>query len=210
METDTNLIYTSDEADNWFHKRYYYAGSNARYYTFQLCLNLLNQRTKDPVIVETGCQRQEEDVGAGMSTSIFAEFVHRYGGRVIAIDIIRAHLDRAKQYVQKWSKAKVQFVEADSVYALANLPVLPDLLYLDSLDYPIGSQAGDVVRQEQAQQHCLNEFLAIEDRLPKSTILLIDDNQLPGGGKPKALKSYLLTKGWICLLDSQSSVWIQQ
>jgi hypothetical protein len=85
-----------------------------------------------------------------------------------------------------------------------------DLIYLDSLDYPIGTDAGNIAMQDAAQKHNLAEFIAIEDRLTEKTIVLLDDNTLPGGGKPKLLKDYLIAKEWICLLDYQQSLFVKK
>jgi len=210
--TDSKLLFTGpDHKDNWFYNRYFYSGCNFRYHTFQLALNLLNQLTSDPLIVETGCQREEEDLGAGMSTSIFAEYISRYGGRLITCDINLEHLRRAHFCCQKWPNAKVDFVANDSVFFLENLKESADLYYLDSLDYPVGDQEGDIVMQQAAQNHCLKEFQAIEKLCKKNCLLLLDDNQLPGGGKPAKAKDYLLQSGeWILLLDLQSSLWIKE
>lgn len=206
----TDVIYTGeDHKTNWFFSRYYYTGGNSRYYTFQIAINLLRQRHTDPVIIETGCQRQEEDVGAGMSTSIFAEYVQRYGGFLITVDNDPIHLDRAKGYVSDLSKEQVFFIEMDSVQFLRDYNDRCDLLYLDSLDWPIAEHEGNVEMQQKCINHCLNEFKAIEERLGDNTILLVDDNQIKGGGKPQLLKPYLIQKDWICILDLQSTLWIK-
>lgn len=208
---DENLVYVTDETKqkNWFYRKYNVAGANARYMTFQLALNILNQLHDSPVIIETGCQREKDDLGAGMSTSIFAEYVQTYGGKLITVDNNPVHLARAKEYVKAFPGATVEFVEADSVSYLQSTKEQCRLLYLDSLDYPIGAEAGDEQKQRAAQEHNLNEFLAAEDKLLDKGVLLLDDNLLPGGGKPKVLKNYLKEKGWICLLDYQQSVWVK-
>lgn len=207
-----NLIFTDDSTDNWFYKKYYYGGGNFRYPTFQLVLNLLFQRHDKPNIIETGCQRELNDIGAGMSTSVFAEYIYKYGGTLTSVDNCEEHLRRAKGFMEPWSDKEVSItlVLSDSVTFLQNTSIACDLLYLDSLDYPIGSEANDIQKQNAAQTHCLNEFLAIENKLKENTIVLIDDNMLPGGGKPKILKQYLCTKGWVCLMDFSQSLWIKK
>jgi hypothetical protein len=234
---DTKLIFNGEDLhDNWFYNRYYYSGSNGRFYSFQIVLNLLQQRFDSPIILETGCQRLEEDLGAGMSTSIFAEYIHRYGGKLITVDTSTSHLAMAKKCAQRWSNIDVTFENSDSVTFLASYNGPCDLLYLDSFDYPYGQLTnlyGGHANLERAmnelkklgrekviekhwelikpcQEHCLLEFKAIEDRLSKHTILLIDDNFLAGGGKPRLLKEYLLAKQWICLLDLQQSLWVRK
>lgn len=210
-EAYRELIYTGEDIkDNWLYNRYYYGGGNARYYTFQIALNLLRQRTPNPVIIETGCQRQEEDVGAGMSTSLFAEYISRYGGELISVDLVLEHLVRAATYVKKWPEAKVKFAHSDSLLFLREYRSHCDLVYLDSLDYPIGAEAGDVQKQKAAQEHCLNELIAIWPALNSQSIVLLDDNQLPGGGKPALAKQYLVDHHWHCVLDLQSSLWINK
>jgi FMN-dependent NADH-azoreductase len=69
--------------------------------------------------------------------------------------------------------------------------------------------ANDENMRNASQSHCLAEFRAIEPRLQKNTIVLIDDNMLPFGGKPKLLKEYLDQKGWVCLFDYQQTLWIR-
>jgi hypothetical protein len=208
-----DLIYTNpDHKNNWFYNRYFYGGTNLRYYTFQLALNLLYQGKENPIIIETGCQREEDDVGAGMSTSIFAEYVHRYGGKLITVDNNPRHLSRARTYCQQWVPldGKVEFVCSDSVGYLRNYMGEVDLIYLDSLDYPVGRDEGNVAMQQAAQWHSLNELTAIEPNLHGKSIILLDDNHFAGGGKPAKAKEYLVNTGWICLLDLQSTLWIRR
>lgn len=231
---DKNLIFTGHQSQNWFWQRYYYSGANSRYHTFQIALNLLNQTTDNAYIVETGCQRMKEDLGAGMSTSIFAEYISRYGGKLRSIDIIDAHLSMAKSCIQQWN-IDAEFACGDSLVELGKLTQSPDLLYLDSFDYPYGEllnlyggrtdiqkaiatlntmsdaevidKHSDVILP--CQEHCLKEFQIAAGAVDLSrTVLLLDDNQLPGGGKPRLLKEELLKLGWVCVLDSQSSLWL--
>ena len=210
MSLAKDLVFTDPvhSKDNWFYNKYYYSGANLRYHTFQIALNMLQQYHTSPLIVETGCQRQQEDVGAGMSTSMFAEFVQRYGGSVVSVDNSLEHLSRAREYIKIFPEADCKFAHSDSVLFLEGLEMSPSLLYLDSLDYPIGDQAGDVHMQNAAQDHCLAEFKACEKVL-ENCILLIDDNSLPQGGKAAKLKLYLIEKGWVCLADWQQSLWVK-
>jgi len=208
---DSNLIFITDDTkgDNWFYQKYFAAGANARYFTFQLVLNLLNQKHDNPIIIETGCQRELDDLGAGMSTSIFAEYIERYGGQLITVDNCEEHLTRSRAYASRFPEADVKFELSDSVEWLKNYDGQCRLLYLDSLDYPIGDNEGDIAMQNAAQQHNLNEFLAGDDKIIEGGILLLDDNLIAGGGKPKVLKEALLDTKYTCLLDYQQSVWIK-
>lgn len=207
-----NLIFASDTAfdDNWFYAKYYFSGSNYRYRTFQLTLNLLNQLRVNPLIVETGCQRFPDDIGAGCSTSIFGEYIHRYGGELYVIDLDPNNIEVCKEVTKEWS-AKTTYIVSDSISFLSGFKEPIDLLYLDSYDYPLNPYEEPVLAKA-SQDHCVEEFKAAARSkcLTDKTILLIDDNQLPGGGKPKKLKEYLVANKWKCLLDFQQSLWVKK
>lgn len=232
------LVYTDGSSENWLFKRYYYSGSNSRYWTFQLALNLLRQKHPNPVIIETGCQRLKEDLGAGMSTSIFGEYCKRYNGKLYTVDLIESNLNICKQCTTDYSN-KIEYVLSDSVAWLKDSQgITADLLYLDSWDHPYGEMLNvyggqkdlqrainilNAMSLEQVinkhwdllkgcQEHCLNEFKAARDsgKVKASTIILIDDNQLPGGGKSRLLKDYLRKQEYICLLDLQQSLWVKE
>jgi len=234
---NTELLYTGDDCnDNWLFNKYYYSGGNARYCTTQLALNLLFQFTEKPIIIETGCQRQEDDIGAGMSTSIFAEYISRYGGRLISVDNNEHHLRIAEACVAQWSKSDMSFICSDSVRFLEKYKGSCDLLYLDSWDYPYVELANmycagksfefgvgvlksmgrakllelheDMITP--CQEHAVKEFVGIEGNFGPQSLVLIDDNQFAGGGKSYLLKQYLLKQGWLCLFDFQSTLWIKK
>jgi hypothetical protein len=225
---DESLVYTGADRENWLadmiflafdgqfdddlkgHKKYQ-GGNNPRYPTYQLSLNLVNQlHPISPIFLETGCQREELDVGAGMSTTIFAEYCRRYGGQVISLDNNAEHIERCRGFLGD-NLRFVEFREIDSVKGLKECrDIRPALLYLDSLDYPIGRDSEHLEQRVAAQEHCLNEFWAIENHLDAGTVVLLDDNQMPGGGKTLLIKPYLESQGYVCLLDLKQSVWIKR
>lgn len=233
------LVFTGAyREDNWFYKKYYYSGANFRYHTFSLVLNVLNQKHKNPTILETGCQRQIDDLGGGMSTSIFAEYIYRYGGNLVSVDLSPASLNAAHQATSSFQNkgVDIKLVQSDSVKFLQSYEGPCDLLYLDSYDYPIGHMINkyghpgmyaeteailwkknpeELIKEFTehiipCQEHAVNEFMAMKDKLKDDTILLIDDNLLPGGGKPRLVKEVLPDYGWICLLDFQQSLWVKR
>ena len=194
----------------------------------------MNQYFEKPTIIETGCQRFESDIGAGESTTIFCEYIQRYGGRLISVDISEENLIMAQKCVASYNISK-EFHAIDSVEFLRKYQGKCDLVYLDSYDYPYSEmldEFGGKTDMEAAtkqlysvspeelnkrftgligpcQQHCLNELLAILPNLHDKSIVLFDDNLLPGGGKPKTAKQYLLANNWTCILDYQQSVWVK-
>jgi hypothetical protein len=232
-----DLVYTDKGSKNWLFEKYYFGGQNYRYFTFQLALNLLKQRHPNPIIIETGCQRMKDDLGAGMSTSIWGEYCQRYGGHLTSVDISGQNLTVCKECTAQYA-GLITYIQSDSIAFLSGKRGAADLLYLDSLDYDYGGllniyggaadinaaiKAVDAIPQDEllkkhsniilpAQQHCLSELKAAEKSgiIKADTILMIDDNQLPGGGKSRLVKDYLASTGWTCLLDHQQTLWVRK
>jgi len=232
-----DLVYTDHGSKNWLFEKYYFGGQNYRYFTFQLALNLLKQKHPNPAIIETGCQRMKDDLGAGMSTSVFGEFCSKYGGHITSVDISENNLKVCKECTVQYSSF-ITYVRSDSVSFLSGKRGSVDLLYLDSLDYDYSGllniyggasdinkavQTVNAVSQDEllsrhsniilpSQEHCLNELKAAErsGMVKANTILMIDDNQLPGGGKSRLAKDYLASTGWTCLLDHQQTLWVRE
>lgn len=221
------------ETSSWFNK--YRDKSSSRYPTFKAALGLFLQRG-GKYIVETGCVRMLDDWGAGMSTYLFCEFLETYGGYLWSVDINPKNVVLCNQITEPFAKYRL-CVQGDSLDFLSNkLPELSgfenriDLLYLDSYDYPYGelvkkyngnNEAFLAISDTQAmtrhgdkilpcQQHCLAEFKAAEKYLHDKSIVLIDDCGLPGGGKAGLVRDHLASKGWLCLLDLQQSLWIKE
>lgn len=211
---------------------------NLRYPTFQLALNLISG-TDNPVIVETGCQREENDLGAGMSTSIFAEYITRHGGVLNVVDNSAEHISRAKKFLsEKGFTERVVYYHSDSVQWLSEWKNTINLLYLDSWDYPYVEimrefstkmkismdEAHKILSQwtpeqlrmqwgkeiDPCQEHTVREYVAVKSRLDENTVLLIDDNSLPGGGKPGTIKPVLEADGWSCIFDMQQTLWVKK
>lgn len=199
---------------NWHYQDFYlkYAGANFRYHTFQLAMNWLNQLVKDPVIIETGCQRFKDDIGSGMSTTIFARYIERFGGHLISVDNNAEHVALAREVLSDFHGIDVNVYHEDSLKYLQRYEGPCDLLYLDSYDYPLNPEGrvNNIPEMNNSQQHNLTEFKLMELKLKKHTLLLLDDNQLDRGGKTKLTKAYLSTKPeWVLLLDFQQSLWLK-
>ena len=216
--------------NGWF-DRLYRTRLDGRFPTMKLAFNLLLQR-QNPTVVETGCIRLAEDYGAGCSTVLFCEFLHRYGGCLFSVDITQAHVELAAQLTSEWMPVRELFL-GDSIHFLEStlrayprFPGTIDLLYLDSLDYPLQQlldlcgRDGLPLHDDEAiaaryaelvlppQQHCLAELRAARSLLTENSIVLIDDNDLPGGGKSRLARQQLQEWGWICLLDLQQTIWM--
>lgn len=223
--------------DGWLDRRY--AELNApRWPTFKAALNLWLQFGGD-TIVETGCVRQADEFGSGCSTLVFAEVVARYGGCLWSVDNDPQHVATAVQLTQAYASNR-RCILADSVEFLQHMLLRQsgfsgrvDLLYLDSLDYPMQQliarfgcadepalrelvaeisedefAAGHADLIDPPQRHCLAELEAALSLLHSKSIVLIDDNRLPGGGKPRLAKRRLAELGWLCVLDAHQTLWM--
>lgn len=197
-----DFVYWGD----WFSKKYrFLIGEGVRYPSMKIALNLLNQRG-GKVIVETGTTRARNDFGgAGMATIFFGDYAQHYDAHVWTVDILPEAINLAKELTVEYSNY-ITYVTDDSLHFLEifNQPI--DLLYLDSYDYPIDENEELAF---ESQSHQLKEFKASEHLLHDKSIVVLDDNAWPKGGKCKLTKDYLIEKGWECLWDDFQSVWIK-
>jgi hypothetical protein len=179
-----------------------------RYQTMSTALELLLERSdRNRIIAETGCVRERNDYSAGYSTVLFGEFLARHGGRLHTVDLSVKNIATCRRLTKRYASQTTYHV-GDSVGFLASWqrqqagPI--DLLYLDSFDYP---ESPDDPLRDASQQHCRNELEAALPALAASAVVLIDDGDLPGGGKPKLAKERLAQLGWTCVLDDYQTLW---
>ena len=148
---------------------------NKRADTFQQIFDYLETigETRDPVIVETGTYREENNYeGDGCSTLLFDQYVAAHGGILWSVDNDPKACDLA---ITETDHAIV--VCQDSVEFLASLEGEVDLLYLDS--YNITDWNHDC---EPAAHH-LKELFAARHCLKPGTLIVIDDNIVTPQGK---------------------------
>jgi len=219
------------DGSGWF-DRCYRQDLGARFPTFKLALNLFLRRG-GRCIVETGCVRAEGDFGAGCSTIVFSELLARHGGLLFSVDLDRDHIDVAERLTVHCRDSRALFHDdslrflTSTLPTVANFPGTIDLLYLDSLDYPLAEIQSELSAEEllhlsadeiaaalphrvlPPQEHCLAELLAARPLLGENSIVMIDDNDLPGGGKSRLTKRFLHSEGWVCLLDLQQTLWVR-
>ncbi len=191
---------------DWFTEKYrFLIGEGVRYPSMKIALNLLNQR-KGTVIVETGTTRAYNDFGgAGMATIFLGDYAKRYGIHLFTVDILPEAIELSKELTFEF-KDNITYVTDDSLNFLRDFDQKIDLLYLDSYDYPIDEDPDAVFA---SQNHQLRELVEAEDKLTNKSIVVLDDNAWPNGGKCKITKEYLIKKGWTCLWDDFQSVWIK-
>lgn len=174
-----------------------------RYDTFALALDLMSHR-KPKVIIETGTARDglANCIGDGCSTMIFAEYVKNNGGEFYSVDINAEYLQNAGKALAD-SRPFATLVHSDSIAFLQNFNRPIDFLYLDSYDY-------DFSNPLPSQEHHLKEIKAAYPWLSPYCVVMIDDCDLPGGGKGKLAIDFLLSKGWGILGIGYQVVLIQK
>lgn len=169
------------------------SSTDKRYATFFKALELMTRRGAK-VLVETGTARNgsKNCSGDGCSTLIFANWAKANHALLYSVDLDKKALKNAAAALQKNQKSSVFFVESDSVFFLENFGGPIDFLYLDSYDF-------EVENPVPSQQHHLREIQAAYPYLHEKSLVMIDDCDLPYGGKGPLVVEYLLEREWVIL-----------
>lgn len=228
MEMDKFLL-----PHNWFFNKYYPVGV-LRYSTFKSALNLFLQRGGE-TIVETGTCWVPNDWGSGLSTLLFGEFCQKYNKKLITIDIENKKIEASKEITKDFA-SNIEYIVSDSVEFLKNYKGKIDFLYLDSYDYPYVEMLNDYGKEQDQnkaierlskipdeeilkiyadkinppQEHCLNELKAAYNKLTDKSIILMDDYDMPGYGKPRLANEFLVENGWECVMDLTQILFIKK
>lgn len=105
------------------------------------------------------------------SSMLFAYYVKIFGGRFDTVDTN----PKIKLYYNFLESSNIKFHTEDSLKFINNLEDKYinelDLIYLDSFDL-------DINNPEQSQEHGLNEFLSLNMKLKKGSIIAIDDTPI--------------------------------
>ena len=167
--------------------------------SFRRTLELLSDRQAS-VLIETGTARLglKGAKSNGASTLVFTNWARANHALLHSVDISSESIAAARYEVERQGlNDYVIWHQQDSLAFLADFEETVDFLYLDSYDY----HKQDTEIQIASQQHHLAEFKAIESHLHRGSLVLIDDCDLPNGGKGKLVISYMLDRGWIILLN---------
>lgn len=216
---NNNFVYVNSE----FEKKF--AGPlSARWVTYKTALNLLTQLHYPSInirILETGCQRMEDDWGGGCSTWVFADYLTHYAtstSSLYTVDNNRSNLDLARAVIAAKFPEPYDFefipMLGDSIEILHNLhknKLSFDFAYLDSMDCDPREPEGEM-QTKMSQVHQLNEAkvaVKLLDPYNNYQLLMLDDNNLPWGGKCTLTKEFLFDEGWTCVFDFQQSLWLK-
>lgn len=177
-----------DKFKDWF--RSYEQKLGARGLTFGLALEHF-LRAGGTTIVETGTARIPDNwTGDGMSSLLFNDFVNAFGGNFHTVDLSPENTEFARQQLN--DKGNTTLHTDDSVSFLGAWGETPiDLLYLDSMDFITSADPNP------PQNHCLKEIQIALPKLSANAAVLIDDCNLPHGGKGRKAIHWLITQGWV-------------
>lgn len=137
-------------------------------------------------IIETGCWRGS--VTDGGSTLILAMLARHNSGTLTSYELEPRHIELARAKTSEYA-GNCRFVCGDSVSNLREMITPIRMAYLDSYDYFEG-------QYEASQQHMLSEVEAILPKFEYPAILLLDDCDLPLGGKAGLAAPFLEQRGW--------------
>lgn len=176
---------------------------NHRFTTFIYILRLLKERHAQ-VLVETGTARygNKNCSGDGCSTLIFADWIGVNGGQFYSVDISELALHDAAESLGAANEF-VHLVQSDSIEFLKKFNQPIDFLYLDSFDFDLDNPAP-------SQQHHLKEIIAAYPWLTEQTIVMIDDCNLPHGGKGKLVIEYLLNRNWKIVAQDYQTILVKE
>jgi len=134
----------------------------------------------------------------GGSTIIFGKWATTRNAKLYSVDIDIRSVLCARMNTADWTQ-NVSIIHSDSVEFLKNFEQPIDFLYLDSYDY-------NKKNPKPAQEHCLNELLAAEDKLSDKAVVMIDDCDPQDGGKGPLAITHLVKNGWEILLSKRQVI----
>lgn len=175
--------------------------------TFKKTLELLD-KTQAKIIVETGTSREglRGAKSNGGATIVFGKWAKLNNAVLHSVDISEKSINVAQKEVDNQELSEAVTIHlSDSIEFLTNFNKPVDFLYLDSYDY-----SSDPEVQVKSQIHHLNEFKAIEEFLHEKSIVLIDDCDLPNGGKGKIVVEYMCQKDWKVLMNEYQILLIRK
>jgi len=161
------------------------------------------------MIVETGTSREglRGAKSNGGATIVFGKWAKLNNAELHSVDISEKSINAAQKEVDNQLLSEfVTIHHSDSIeYLATNFKKPVDFLYLDSYDY-----SDDVEVQVKSQIHHLQEFKAIEELLHENSIVLIDDCDLPNGGKGKMVVEYMQQKDWKVLMNAYQILLVRE
>jgi hypothetical protein len=121
--------------------------------------------------IETGASQNLDDGCFGI---YLAKISESSGGVFSSVDIYEDIVNKSKLIFEKYIPGlKINHYVSDSVKFLEEYTGNPNLVHLDSWDL-------DITNPVPSMLHGWLEFVAIKDKMPSGSIILVDDNFLKG------------------------------
>lgn len=187
----------------WIDKYREQLSISGRYPTMAKALELMTGR----IMVETGTVRMKDDWGAGMSTLVFGDYAKTLGAHLFTVDIEPKNIAMSEEITGEFKDA-ITYVVNDSLAFLREFNQTIDFLYLDSMDCPEYDEEHSP-RLLASQIHQRNELIAAWDKLRTGSVILLDDNDFPNGGKTRITKSELKRLEATEIMGGKQSLWIK-
>lgn len=154
--------------------------------SFDLFLKHL-KKVNDPVVIETGCIRSDEDYSAGYSSYLLGLFLLYHGGKLTTVDLNAAN---CKFATSKTEGLPVNVILSHSHEYLKayNGPKI-NAAYLDSHDADLPGH----------EENCLEEAKLVLPHLTEDAVILIDDTthyDCKWKGKGAQAIPWLITQGF--------------
>lgn len=119
------------------------------------------------VVLETGAS---SDYGDGLFGLFLGFVAQKTGGKMISVDIFSDVAENSRNIFQKVIPELDYSVNVgDSVSFIKDMELIPNLVHLDSWDFNLFDILPSAL-------HGWEEFKAIESKMPKGSIIIIDDN----------------------------------
>lgn len=165
-----------------------------RHHTFKAALALMEERNAK-ILVETGTARYglKHCPDDGCSTPLFAHWASLHDAFLYSVDINPEAIAASAEAVCLYENS-VSLITGNSILFLEHFHQRIDFLYLDSKDFEISNPTD-------SQEHHLQEIVAAYPFLSENSIVMIDDCDLPFGGKGLLVIDFLLSQGWHILVE---------
>ena len=126
--------------------------------------------SKKIICIETGASHNWDDGCVGV---FFAKLCDLTNGEFHSVDINPELINNSEILYNSLGFTNITHHIEDSVNYLHNTEVIPNIVHLDSWDLNLRDPFPSAL-------HGWNEFLAIEDKMPLGSLLIIDDNYFNG------------------------------
>lgn len=155
-----------------------------------------------PVIIETGSFRG--CTGDGQSTVILAMLAKQQAGLFHSFELNQAHIDIAIQHLKEVGlENHVDFIQGDSCEKLKQLPDGITFAYLDSYDY-------EEAKAIDSQTHQLKEAEILLPKMAARSAFLLDDCDLPLGGKGGLSVPLILANGFKEVMSQYQRMFVRE